>query len=32
MSYEADILAGRVVKGMTFNEKVWAVCACPGVR
>lgn len=27
MSYEADILAGRVVKGMTFNEKVWAVCA-----
>lgn len=27
MEKEAEILAGRVSKGMTFNEKVWAVCA-----
>ena len=27
MDYEAEILSGRVVKGMTFNEQVWAVCA-----
>jgi hypothetical protein len=25
--YEDDILQGRVVEGMSFNEKVWAVCA-----
>jgi methylated-DNA-[protein]-cysteine S-methyltransferase len=24
---QTDILAGRLVNGMTFNEKVWAVCA-----
>ena len=24
---ETDILAGRIVNGMSFNEKVWAVCA-----
>jgi len=24
---EAEILAGRIVKGMTFNEQAWAVCA-----
>jgi methylated-DNA-[protein]-cysteine S-methyltransferase len=24
---EVEILAGRIVKGMSFNEKVWAVCA-----
>jgi methylated-DNA-[protein]-cysteine S-methyltransferase len=27
MGFESEILAGRVVKGMSFNEKVWAVCA-----
>ena len=27
MDYESEILAGRVAKGMTFNEQVWAVCA-----
>jgi methylated-DNA-[protein]-cysteine S-methyltransferase len=27
MGFEDEILAGRVVKGMTFNERVWAVCA-----
>jgi methylated-DNA-[protein]-cysteine S-methyltransferase len=27
MGAEPDILAGRVVKGMSFNEKVWAICA-----
>ena len=25
--FRADILAGRVVPGMSFNQKVWAVCA-----
>jgi methylated-DNA-[protein]-cysteine S-methyltransferase len=24
---ELEILAGRIVKGMSFNEQVWAVCA-----
>ena len=24
---QVEILAGRIVKGMTFNEKVWAICA-----
>src|SRR5260221_10342257 len=24
---ELEILAGRIVKGMTFNEQAWAVCA-----
>ena len=24
---EVEILAGRIVKGMSFNQKVWAVCA-----
>jgi methylated-DNA-[protein]-cysteine S-methyltransferase len=27
MNYETEILSGRVAKGMTFNEQVWAVCA-----
>jgi methylated-DNA-[protein]-cysteine S-methyltransferase len=27
MGAQVDILAGRVVKGMSFNEKVWAICA-----
>ena len=27
MGFETEIMAGRVVKGMTFNEQVWAVCA-----
>jgi methylated-DNA-[protein]-cysteine S-methyltransferase len=27
MGFETEILAGRVVKGMSFNEQVWAVCA-----
>jgi methylated-DNA-[protein]-cysteine S-methyltransferase len=27
MHDERDIKAGRIVKGMTFNEKVWAVTA-----
>jgi methylated-DNA-[protein]-cysteine S-methyltransferase len=24
---ELEILAGKIVSGMSFNEKVWAVCA-----
>jgi methylated-DNA-[protein]-cysteine S-methyltransferase len=27
MGFEDEILAGRVTKGMSFNEQVWAVCA-----
>lgn len=27
MEMELEILAGRVVKGMSFNQRVWAVCA-----
>lgn len=27
MSHELDIRAGRIVDGMTFNEKVWALTA-----
>jgi methylated-DNA-[protein]-cysteine S-methyltransferase len=27
MEMELEILAGRVVKGMSFNQQVWAVCA-----
>jgi methylated-DNA-[protein]-cysteine S-methyltransferase len=27
MDMEIEILAGRVVKGMSFNQRVWAVCA-----
>src|SRR5690348_10913243 len=27
MALESEILAGKVVKDMSFNEKVWAVCA-----
>ena len=27
MDMELEILAGRVVKGMSFNQRVWAVCA-----
>jgi methylated-DNA-[protein]-cysteine S-methyltransferase len=27
MSLESQIKAGRVVAGMTFNQKVWALCA-----
>ena len=27
MDYEAEIVAGRLVDGMTFNQQVWAVCA-----
>lgn len=25
--YERQILAGQVVEGMSFNQKVWALCA-----
>jgi methylated-DNA-[protein]-cysteine S-methyltransferase len=25
--YENEILGGRLVNGMSFNQKVWAVCA-----
>jgi methylated-DNA-[protein]-cysteine S-methyltransferase len=25
--YEQEILGGRLAKGMSFNQKVWAVCA-----
>ena len=27
MEMKSEILAGKIVKGMSFNEKVWAVCA-----
>lgn len=27
MSYEQDILAGRIVEGMSFNQRVWALTA-----
>src|ERR687890_1857723 len=27
MNYEFDIRAGRIVPGMTFNQKVWALTA-----
>jgi methylated-DNA-[protein]-cysteine S-methyltransferase len=27
MSLELEIVAGRIAKGMSFNEQVWAVCA-----
>ncbi|HEY7116753.1 MAG TPA: MGMT family protein [Tepidisphaeraceae bacterium] len=27
MSFESEIVQGRVVKGMSFNQQVWAVCA-----
>lgn len=27
MDYRAEILAGKIVSGMNFNQKVWAVCA-----
>lgn len=27
MNVETEIMAGRVAKGMSFNEKVWAICA-----
>ncbi len=27
MSMEADILAGRLTDSMTFNQRVWAMCA-----
>src|SRR5688572_17398976 len=27
MDMELEILAGKVVKGMSFNQRVWAVCA-----
>lgn len=27
MKMELEILAGKVVKGMSFNERVWALCA-----
>jgi methylated-DNA-[protein]-cysteine S-methyltransferase len=27
MTHEQDIKAGRLVAGMTFNQKVWALCA-----
>ena len=27
MEMKTEIFAGKIVKGMSFNEKVWAVCA-----
>jgi methylated-DNA-[protein]-cysteine S-methyltransferase len=27
MDMEQEILAGKVVKGMSFNQQVWAICA-----